>query len=50
MYLVKVKDNDKLVAKYVYRDDILLESTKSVLKDKDVIYEQDYKLIGENIF
>ena len=50
VYLVKIKDNDKLVAKYVYRDDILLESTKSVLKDKDVIYEQDYKLIGEEYF
>ena len=50
VYLVKIKDNDKLVAKYIYRDDILLESTKSVLKDKDVIYEQDYKLIGEEYF
>lgn len=50
VHLVKVKSNGKLLAKYVYKDDILLQGTEKVLKDKDIILEEDYKEISDSYF
>lgn len=50
VYIVKIKNNNKLLAKYVYKDDILLQATENVLKEKEIIYEEDYKSISELYF
>lgn len=50
VYIVKIKNNNKLMSKYVYKDDILLQATQNVLKNKDVIYEEEYKNLNEIYF
>lgn len=50
VYIVKIKNNNKLMSKYVYKDDILLQATDNILKDKDIVYEEDYKIISELYF
>lgn len=50
VYIVKIKSNNKLMSKYVYKDDILLQATENVLKGKEIIYEEDYKDVSEMYF
>lgn len=50
VYIVKVKGQNQLMAKYVYKGPILLQSTEEVLKDRNVICEEDYKTISEEYF
>lgn len=50
VYLVKVEQNNKLLASYVYRDMILLSSTEKVLKGKKIIFEENYKDISDMYF
>ena len=50
VYIVKVVQNEKALAKYVYRDTILISSTERVLKGRNIIYEEDYKKISDLYF
>ena len=50
VHIVKVKNNNQYLAKYVYRDDILLQATENVLKDKNIIFEEDYKSLSDMYF
>ncbi|WP_300903337.1 CRISPR-associated helicase Cas3' [uncultured Clostridium sp.] len=50
VYIVKVVNNGKRLAEYVYKDKILLQATEKVLKGKDVIYEEEYKELNDKYF
>lgn len=50
VHIVKVKNNNQYLAKYVYRDDILLQATENVLKEKTIILEEDYKSLSDMYF
>lgn len=48
--IVKIKDNNRLVAKNVYRDQILLQATEESLKGKEEVLEENYKEIAQKYF
>lgn len=48
--VVKIKDNNRLVAKNVYKDGILLQATEEVLNGKEEILEENYKNIAKKYF
>lgn len=50
VHIVKVKNNNQYLAKYVYRDDILLQATENVLKEKNIILEENYKNLSDMYF
>lgn len=50
VHIVKVRGNTQLMAKYVYRDDIILQATQKALKNRDIILEEDYKEISDKYF
>lgn len=50
VYIVKVEQNNKLLGSFVYRDIVLLPSTEKVLKDRKIIFEEDYKKISDMYF
>jgi CRISPR-associated endonuclease/helicase Cas3 len=50
VYIVKVHQNNKPLASFVYRDNVLLNSTEKVLKGKESILEEDYKQISDLYF
>ena len=50
VYLVEVVEKGKAFAEYVYRDRILLGSTRKVLKDREEVLEEDYKCINDMYF
>ncbi|MDP4146889.1 MAG: CRISPR-associated helicase Cas3' [Bacillota bacterium] len=50
VYLVRVEQNNKLLASFVYRDIVLLPSTEKVLRGREVVLEEDYKEISDSYF
>lgn len=50
VHIVKIEENNKYLAKYVYRDPILLNATEKVLSGKEMILEEDYKNISDMYF
>lgn len=48
--IVKIKNNNKLIAKSVYKDEILLQATEEALKEKKEILEENYKEIAKKYF
>lgn len=49
VYVVRIEENNRSLAKYVYSD-ILLKATKKVLNERDTILEEDYKTISDMYF
>ncbi|MPQ43646.1 CRISPR-associated helicase Cas3' [Clostridium tarantellae] len=50
VYLVKIQQNKKNLASFVYKDIVLLPATEKVLKGKKIILEEDYKNISDSYF
>ncbi|MEG0307888.1 MAG: CRISPR-associated helicase Cas3' [Clostridium sp.] len=50
VYITRVEQNGKDLARYVYKDDILLQATQKVLKGKSIILEVDYKELSDSYF
>lgn len=49
VHLVKIEENNRLLASYIYSD-TLLNATKKVLEGKTIILEEDYKTISDMYF
>ena len=49
VHLVKIEENNRLLASYIYSD-TLLNATKKVLEGKTIILEEEYKTISDMYF